>query len=153
MHIAYYRVFIKYCVFSLKFWIFLNSASSAASASFLPALCVYTHWHRGRREKGQSLKYFKIFGKNTIFNEHPVCICQQLTLFMLQTELHFFLRTHMSETDYVLTYLGDGSFFFKYSEHLYNQSLSLLRPSFISSFFGSVTPSGWSISTNAIATS
>ena len=58
--------------FSLKFWIFLNSASSAASAGFLPALFVYTHCHRGRTEKGQSPGYFKIFGKNTTFNEHPV---------------------------------------------------------------------------------
>ena len=57
-----YRVFIKYCVFSLKFWIFLNSASSAAIAGLLPALCVYTR-HRGRTEKGQSPEYFKISGK------------------------------------------------------------------------------------------
>ena len=42
-----YSVFIKYCVFSLQFLIFLNSASSAASAGFLPALT----------EKGQSLEY------------------------------------------------------------------------------------------------
>ena len=42
------------------------------SAGVLPAWCVYTHWHQGKTEKGQSPKYFKIFGKNTIFNEHPV---------------------------------------------------------------------------------
>ena len=40
--IGWYRVFIKYCVFSLRFWIFLNSASSALALVFyLP--CVYTH--------------------------------------------------------------------------------------------------------------
>ena len=33
----------KYCVFSLKFCIFLNSASSNESAGFLPALCTYEH--------------------------------------------------------------------------------------------------------------
>ena len=39
-----YRVFIKYCVFFLKFWIFLNSASSAAALVFyLPGV--------GEREK------------------------------------------------------------------------------------------------------
>ena len=41
-----YRVFIKYCVFSLK----------------------------GTKEKDQSPEYSKIFGKNTVFNEHPVCM-------------------------------------------------------------------------------
>ena len=67
-----YRVFIKYCVFSLIFFIFLNSASSAAAPVFyLPDVC--THWHRGTTEKDQSPEFFKIFGeKNTIFNEHPV---------------------------------------------------------------------------------
>ena len=36
-------MFIKYCVFSLRFWIFLNSASSAASAGFyLPCVCTHT---------------------------------------------------------------------------------------------------------------
>ena len=36
-------------------------------------VCVYTHWHKGKTEKGQSPEYSKIFGKNTIFDEHPVC--------------------------------------------------------------------------------
>ena len=42
------------------------------SAAVLPAWCVYTHWHRGKTEKGKSQEYFKIFEKSTIFNEHPV---------------------------------------------------------------------------------
>ena len=42
------------------------------SAGVLPALCVYTHWHRGRTEKGQTSEYSKIFWKKTIFNEFPV---------------------------------------------------------------------------------
>ena len=54
-----YRVFIKYSFF-------------CCSACVLPAWYVYTHWHLGKIQKGQSPKYFKIFGKNTIFNEHPV---------------------------------------------------------------------------------
>ena len=40
---------------------------------------MYTHRRRGKTEKGQSQEYFKIFGKNTIFNEHPVvdgCRCE-----------------------------------------------------------------------------
>ena len=35
---------------------------------------VYTHWRRGKTEKDQSPEYYKIFRKNTIFNEHPVCM-------------------------------------------------------------------------------
>ena len=39
----YYRVFIKYCVFSLNFVIFLNIASSAAALLFyLPGGCTHT---------------------------------------------------------------------------------------------------------------
>ena len=67
-----YRVFIKYCVFSLKFFDFSELCRFCCSAGFLPACCVYTHWRWGKTEKGQSPEYFKIFGKNTIFSEHPV---------------------------------------------------------------------------------
>ena len=53
--------------------IFLNSASSGAALVFyLPGVC--THRHRWKIEKGKSPEYFKIFEKNTIFNEHPVCL-------------------------------------------------------------------------------
>ena len=65
---ATYRVLIKCCVFSLQFYDFLNSASS--TAALVPTCQVFVH--RGKTEKGQSPEYFKIFGKNTIFNEHPV---------------------------------------------------------------------------------
>ena len=48
--------------------IFLNSASSAAALVFyLPALCTQTD-----TEGKQSSEYLEKFGKNTIFNEHPV---------------------------------------------------------------------------------
>ena len=67
-----YRVFIKYCVFSLKFCDFSELCQYCCSTGVLPAWYVYTHSHRGKTEKGQSPKYFKIFGKKTIFNEHPV---------------------------------------------------------------------------------
>jgi len=51
--------------------IFLNSASSAAALVFyLPALCTQTD-----TEGKQSSEYFEKFGKNTIFNEHPVQYC------------------------------------------------------------------------------
>ena len=52
--------------------IFLNSASSAAALVFyLPMVCVHTLTPK-KTEKGKSPEYFKIFEKNTIFNEHPV---------------------------------------------------------------------------------
>ena len=53
-----YRVFIKYCVFYLKFCDF---SELCCSAGVLPAWCVYTHW---QREKTESGKYIK----NTICN-------------------------------------------------------------------------------------
>ena len=51
----FYRVFNKYCVFSLKFLIFLNSASSAAALVFyLPGVCVHTLTPRENRERPES---------------------------------------------------------------------------------------------------
>ena len=38
-----YRVFIKYCVFSLKFSDFSEVCQFCCSAGVLPAWCVYTH--------------------------------------------------------------------------------------------------------------
>ena len=58
-----YRVLINYCVFSLKFWNFSELCQFCCSADVLPAWCVYTHWHRGKMEKGLSPEYFKIFRK------------------------------------------------------------------------------------------
>ena len=54
-----YRVFIEYCVYSLEFFDFSELCQFCCSASFLPAWCVYTHWHRGKIEKGRN-----IFKKN-----------------------------------------------------------------------------------------
>ena len=64
-----YRVFIKYCVFSSAVVIFLNSASYDAALVFDLPLCTHTDTEGKPRESGI---YFKIFDKNTIFNEHPV---------------------------------------------------------------------------------
>ena len=57
--------------------IVLDSASSAAAPVFyLPGVCVYTHWHRGKTEKGKSPEYFKIFEKkpqylmNTLYEKY-----------------------------------------------------------------------------------
>ena len=58
-----YRVFIKYCVFSLTFCDFSELCQFCCSAGVLPAWCVYTHCHR---EKTESRIYIKIL------NEHPV---------------------------------------------------------------------------------
>ena len=65
-----YRVFIKYCVFSLKC---SELYQFCCRAGVLPAWCVYTDWHRGKTEKGQSPEYILKFSKKTtIFNEHSV---------------------------------------------------------------------------------
>ena len=67
-----YRVFIKYCGFSLKFSDFSELCKFCCSAGvLLPAWCVYTHWNRWKTEKGKSSEYFKIFEKSTIFNKTP----------------------------------------------------------------------------------
>ena len=44
-----------------------------SSAGVWPAI-VYTHWHRGETERGQSPEYNSRSSKNTIFNDHPVYI-------------------------------------------------------------------------------
>ena len=49
-----YRVFIRYCVFTKNFVIFLNSASTAAALVFyLPGVCTHTD-----TEGKQSSEYF-----------------------------------------------------------------------------------------------
>ena len=66
-----YRVFIKYCSLSLKFYYFLNSANSAAALVFyLPGACTHTDTE-GKQRKARVRNILKI-SKNTIFNEHPV---------------------------------------------------------------------------------
>ena len=54
-----YRVFIKYCVFSLKFCDFFNSVSSAAALVFYLQLCT----QRWKNETGQSPEYILKFSK------------------------------------------------------------------------------------------
>ena len=66
-----YRVFIKYCVFSLKCCDFSELCQFYCGAGVWPAI-VYTHRHRGETERGQSPEYILKSSKNTIFNEHPV---------------------------------------------------------------------------------
>ena len=41
------------------------------SAGVWPEI-LYTHWHRGKTDRGQSPEYIFKTLKNTIFNEHPV---------------------------------------------------------------------------------
>ena len=62
MHIIIYRVFIKYCVFSLKFCEFSLFGQFCCSVGVLSAWCVYAH--RVKTEKDQSPEYSKIFGKH-----------------------------------------------------------------------------------------
>ena len=67
-----YRVFIKNCVFSLKFCDFMNSASSAAALVFyLPGVSTHTDTE-GKQRKARVRNILKSSEKNTIFNEHPV---------------------------------------------------------------------------------
>ena len=57
-----YRVFIQYCLFPLKFWIFLNSASSAAALVFyLPFSGPCTQ--RWKTERGKNSEYSLKFSK------------------------------------------------------------------------------------------
>ena len=68
-----YRVFIKYCVFSIKFCDFSELCQFCCSAGFLPAWCVYTHWQtEGKQRKAWVWNILKSSGKHTIINEHPV---------------------------------------------------------------------------------
>ena len=50
--------------------IFLNSGR-AALVFYLPGVCTHTD-PEGKQRKARVRNIFKIFGKNTIFNEHPV---------------------------------------------------------------------------------
>ena len=67
-------VFINYCVFSLKCCDFSELCQFCCRAGVLPAWCVYTHWHQGKTEKGQSPEYFKIFGKKTRYLMTTLCL-------------------------------------------------------------------------------
>ena len=51
--------------------IFLNYASSAAALVSTCLVCVHNLTPREKRERPE-FEIFKILGKNTIFNEHPV---------------------------------------------------------------------------------
>ena len=52
--------------------IFLNSARSAAALVFyLPGVCTHTDTE-GKQRTTRVRNILKFFGKNTIFNEHPV---------------------------------------------------------------------------------
>jgi len=79
-----YRVFIKYCVFSLKFCYFSELCQFCCSAGVLPAWCVYTHTDNERK---QSPEYFKIFQKNPQYLMNTLyVVC--LFFFSTRLELH-----------------------------------------------------------------
>ena len=99
-----YRMFIEYCVFSLKFCDYPELCHFCCSAGVLPAWCVYTHWHRGKTEKDQSPEYFKIIEKkNTIFNEHLVTyrnlVIRKLFLFPIYI-FHHSIGCHLTENTF-----------------------------------------------------
>ena len=67
-----YRVFIKYCVFPQNVVIFLNSVSSAAALVFYLPFSGSSDPHTKGKPREAKVRniIFKIFEKNTIFNEH-----------------------------------------------------------------------------------
>ena len=74
-----YMVFIKYCVFVENVVIFLNSVSSAAVLVFDLPLCTHTDTE-GKPREIRVRNIFENLRKNTIFNEHPVCLGNSLLL-------------------------------------------------------------------------
>ena len=73
--------------------IFLNSVSSAAALVFyLPGVCTHTD-----TEGKQSQEYFKIFGKNTIFNEHPVVFFLWFFSYWLYVDVYYILSRYLSK--------------------------------------------------------
>ena len=85
-----YRVFINYCVFSLKFWNFSNSTSSAAALLFyLPGVCSTHTDTEGKQGKGKSPEYFKIFEK-----KHNIWI-KSVNLTIYTKPLHICSRTFL----------------------------------------------------------
>ena len=103
-YLCMYRLFIKYCVFSLKFCDFSELCQFCCRADVLPAWCVYTHWNQGKTEKGKSSEYFKIFQKtqylmNTLYNVHvthifPHSVRKSSSLLMSITPLTFSSKLH-----------------------------------------------------------
>ena len=94
-YIYIYRVFIKYCVFSLKFCVFSELCLFCCSAGFLPAWYVCTHTDT---EGKQSSEYFEKFGKktqylmNTLYVPQLSCVdISPLISFMLWLKGRFFL--------------------------------------------------------------
>ena len=76
-YFLWYRVFIKYCVFSLKFCDFSELCQFCCSTGVLPAWCVYsTHTDtEGKQRKASVWNIIKSSEINPIFIEHPV-YCQ-----------------------------------------------------------------------------
>ena len=67
-----YRVFIKYSVFYLNFFDFLNSAKSATALVFyLRGVCTHTDTE-GKQRGVRVRNILKSSGENTIFNKHLV---------------------------------------------------------------------------------
>ena len=63
---------------------------------------MYTHWHRGKTEKGRSPEYFRIFEKNTIFNEHLLFLIRNMSLAKIESKM-------MEETSSKLDKLEDNT--------------------------------------------
>ena len=68
-------------------------------------------------EKGKSLEYFKIFGKNTIFNEHPVPFYNDSLENVLFTAINFILVANDDILETACTF-HDNRFDWKLAEFL-----------------------------------
>ena len=81
-----YRMFIKYCVFSLKFCDFSELCQFCCSAGFLPVWCLYTHWHQGKTEEGKILKYSKKIQYTPCISLQPIDLsaCNFCLLFLFE---------------------------------------------------------------------
>ena len=116
-------MFIKYCVFSLKFCDFSELCQFCCSAGVLPAgVCTHTDT-KGKQGKARVRKILKSSEKNTIFNEHPVAklillihyhICSSPRRFKEEIKL-----SNLTE------YAKDWSLSRQYYTHLYDLSPGL----------------------------
>ena len=81
--------------FFLKFCDFSALCHFCCSTGVLPACCVYTHWHRGKTEKGQSPEYYKIFGKTQYLMNTLYLIKKMQELKILHTHTYTYTKTNI----------------------------------------------------------
>ena len=87
-----YMVFIKYCVFSLKFCDFSELCQFCCSLAFyLPGVCTHTDT-KGKQRKARVRNILKSLEKNTIIIQHSV---QQLIRRILWDSINFYKNSYI----------------------------------------------------------